>query len=160
MWETELVLKLKKDELFDQYIMLPHAELNRIVYKSVNSFVEKYKGDELSISICTSPLSSVIQDLFREVYRAHYQDELHKISRYLRRRYRRFVVLLIFSILSFVVCRQLQKIHPDETILSYLIGNISCFCLWEVGYTQFAARDAKEEKKRINRALNAEIKFQ
>ena len=63
--ETELVLKLEKSDLFDQYAILPHAELNSIVYKSVDNFVVKYLGDTLSLSICTPPLSSVIQDLFR-----------------------------------------------------------------------------------------------
>ena len=41
MNESELVLKLKKDELFDQYVLLPHSELNSIVFDSVDSFVEK-----------------------------------------------------------------------------------------------------------------------
>ena len=158
--ETELVLKLEKSDLFDQYAILPHAELNSIVYKSVDNFVVKYLGDTLSLSICTPPLSSVIQDLFREVYRAHYEDELQKIRRYLRRHYWRVAILLIISIFTFLMCSKMLKLIPDDTIFSYLAGNISVFCLWEVGYTQFATRDIIIEKKRVTRALNAEIDFQ
>ena len=158
--ETELVLKLKKEELFDQHVLLPHAELNKVVYKSVDSFVGKYKGDRLSISICTSPLNPVIQNLFREVYRAHYQDDQQRIARYLKRHYSRAIILLILSISAFILCNYLSRINPGETILSYLIGNVSVFCLWEVGYTQFATRDVVQEKKRIDRAFNATIEFE
>ena len=160
MHETDLVLKLKKEELFNQHILLPHAELNSIVYNNVDTFVEKYKGDGMSLSICTDSVNPIIQNLFREVYRSHYEDELNKINRYLKRHYGRAAVLLIVSIAAFVISRQLTKIYPSETIMSYLIGNISCFCLWEVGYTQFATRDVANEKKRVTRALNAEISFQ
>ena len=160
MHETELVLKLKKDDLFDPYIMLPHAELNKAVYSSVDSFVEKYEGDTLSISVCTDPVNHVVQNLFREVYCAHYEDELQKTARYLKRHYIRVIVLLVISVLCFLLCNHTVKFLPDETIFSYLIGNIGCFCLWEVGYTHFAARDAVHGKKRITRALNATIDFE
>ena len=158
--ETELVLKLKKEELFDQHVMLPHAELNKVVYESVNSFIGKYRGDGLSISIYTDSVSPVIQNLFREVYCAHYNDELQKITRFIRRHTTRGIILVIISILAFLISNQLAKGAPDETVLSYIIGNISVFCLWEVGYTQFATRDVVLEKRRITRALNATISFQ
>jgi len=160
MQETELVLKLKKEELFDQHIMLPHAELNKAVYESVNSFIGKYRGTELSIAICTDAVSPVIQDLFREVYRAHYDDELQKITRFIKRHKIRGIVLIFVSILAFLISSRLVYAIPEDTILSYLIGNISVFCLWEVGYTHFATRDVVAEKRRITRALNAEISFQ
>ncbi len=158
--ETELVLKLKKEELFDQHVMLPHAELNKIVYESVNAFVGKYRGGEMSISICTDPVSPVVENLFREVYCSHYNDELQKIIRFIRRHTTRGIILVIVSILAFLISNQLAKGAPEETVLSYIIGNISVFCLWEVGYTQFATRDIVMEKRRITRALNATISLQ
>lgn len=157
--ETELVLKLKKDELFDSYVLLPHSELNSIVYNCVDSFVEKYGGSELKLSIYTDPISPMVQDVFREVYHEHYVDELRKVNRYLKRHYYRVLVLLLVSVLTFVISSQLTRFNPDETIFSYVIANVSCFCLWEVGYTQFDTLDETDEKKRITRALNAAIEF-
>ena len=160
MQESELVLKLNKGELFDQHVLLPHAELNKLVYLNVNSFVEKYRGEEMTLSICTESVSPVIQNVFRETYHSHYQDEYQKVNRYIKRHRIRAVVLLIVSIAAFILSSQLEKILPGETIFTYVIGNISCFSLWEVGYTQFASRDTVLERKRISRALNAKIEFQ
>lgn len=157
--ETNLVLNLKKDELFDPHVLLPHAELNRIIYRSVNAFTEKYKGTEMTVTICSKPVNSMVQDVFREVYRAHYEDELRKLNRYLKRRFIRALALILVSVTAFLVSRSLTKRNPDETIFTYLAANISCFCLWEVGYTQFAARDVIQERKRVLRALNAKIEF-
>ena len=39
-------------------------------------------------------------------------------------------------------------------------GAQETFCLWEVGYTQFAIKDAMDERKRIERARDANIEFQ
>lgn len=160
MQETELVLKLTKEELFDPHVLLPHAELNDIVYRSVDTFVEKYKGTDMTLSICTGPVNTIIQDVFREVYRSHYKDELMKVNSQLKRRYIRVIALILISIIAFLLGRLLSKNSPNDTILSYIILNISGFCLWEIGYTQFATRDIVDMKKRIIRALNATIGFQ
>ncbi len=158
--ETELVLKLKKEELFDQRILLPHAEVNRVVYTSVDGFVEKYKGEGMTLSILTDPVSPAIQDVFREVYRAHYQDEYQRVARYLKRHLIRSVSLFLVCIGAFLLSRWISKAASGDTIFSYVVGNISCFCLWEIGYTHFAMRDVMNEKERINRAMNAVIEFQ
>ena len=157
--ETELVLKIKKTELFDPYILLPHAELNSIIYHSVDTFVDKYKGTGLTLSICTSPVIPQTQNVFREVYKSHYRDKLLKIDRHLRRYYIRMLLLILTSIIAFLASRLLAWFNPDETILSYIILNISGFCIWEVGYSQFTTRNMLDEKKRILRALNATIEF-
>ncbi len=158
--ESELVLKLKKGELFDPYVLLPHAELNSIVYHSVDLFVEKYRGTEMTLSICTDALNPQIQDVFREVYCSHYQDELQRVNRYLHRHYTRILCLIILCVLTFLGSRLLAHFNPEETLFSYVILNISAFCIWEVGYTQFAARNVLDERKRILRALHAAIEFQ
>ena len=160
MQETELVLKLKREELFDPHILLPHAELNSAVYRSVDTFVEKYKGTDMNLAIYTDPINPQIQNVFREVYRSHYNDELSKVNRYLHRHYIRVIVLFLVSIIAFLFSRLLASYNPDETILSYIILNISAFCLWEIGYTQFSARNIVDEKSRITRALGAKIDFQ
>ncbi len=157
--ETELVLRLKKEELFDQHVLLPHAELNEIVYSSVNNFVEKYLGTDLTLSIFSEPVNPVVQNTFREAYRAHYEDEDRKVTRYLKRRYLRGLVLLVFSLTAFIVSDRLGRSIPGYNVLLNVIANVGAFCLWEIGYTHFANRDALDEKKRIRRALNAKIEF-
>ena len=114
----------------------------------------------MTLTIFTGPLSTLMQDVFRETYRSHYEDEYQKVQRYLKRHYYRVVTLLLLSIFTFFVFSQLASLKPDETLVTYIIGNISCFCLWEVGYTQFATRDVIDEKKRILRARDAVIGFQ
>ena len=158
--ETELVLKLKKEELFDPHILLPHAELNSIVYKSVNTFVEKYKGKEMSLLVYSDPVNTLIQDSFREVYVSHYREELLKVNRYLMRHLVRTLALVAVGIIALVTGMSLTRRYSNETVLSYIILNISGFCLWEIGYTQFSIRNVVDEKKRITRALNARIEFQ
>ena len=158
--ETELVLKLRKDELFDQHVLLPHAELNRIVYESVNNFVEKYPGADMTLLICTGAVSPVIQNLFREVYRSHYQDELYKVNGFLKRDTIRVIVLIIVSLAAFLLSGRLSQLNPHETLISYIIANVSVFCLWEVGYTHTSTHNVMGERRRLIRALNATIQFQ
>ena len=158
--ETELVLKLKKNELFDPHVLLPHAELNSIVYQSVNTFVEKYKGHEMTLMIYSDPVNTLIQDSFREVYLSHYREELLKVNRYLMRHIIRSVALGVVGAIALVAGMTLTRRYSTETMLSYIILNISAFCLWEIGYTQFSTRNVVDEKRRIVRALNAKIEFQ
>ena len=158
--ETELVLKLKKEELFDPHVLLPHSELNSIVYERVNAFVEKYKGTEMTLLIYTDPVNVMIQDSFREVYVSHYREEIVKVNRYLKHYFNRSLALIVIGIVALLVGISLSNRYSTETVLSYIILNLSAFCLWETGYTQFSARTVMREKKRILRALNARIEFQ
>ena len=66
---------------------------------------------------------------------------------------KRMIALLLAALL-------LGMSLASDTILSYVILNISAFCLWEIGYTQFSTRNVVDEKKRIIRAMNAKIEFQ
>ena len=157
--ESELVLKLKIEELFDPYILLPHAELNKNVYNSVDIFVEKYKCDAMTVQIFTEPLNPLIQDTFREVYASHYKEELLKTDRYLKRHHNRALTMLAVSLTALMLGTLVTHFFPAESIISYILLNISAFCLWEVGYTHFSARSVKDERKRIMRALYAKIDF-
>ena len=157
--ETELVLKIKKEELFDPHVLLPHAELNAVVYNSVNIFVEKYKGDTMTLTIFSDPVNPLIQNTFREVYRAHYEDDKRKLERYLRRRVLRFVILFILSLSAYFLADHLGQMIPGYNVLLNVLVNAGSFCLWEVGYSQFATRDALDERRRVLRAMNAVIEF-
>ena len=160
LYETELVLKLNKEELFNPYIFMPHAELNSIVYNSVDTFVEKYKGDDMKLFIYAKSINPMTQDVFREVYREHYEDEYKKVNRLVNRYRYKAIILVIIAVVAFIISRRIAKMTGGETIFSYILSNVSCFCIWEIGYTQFTTRDLADERKRILRAMNAKIVFQ
>ena len=155
----ELVLKLDKRELFDTHVLLPHAELNEIVFNAVNQFVAKYRGERLKIVVYCGVVNQATQDTFREVYRVHYEDEYQKISRFLARRYIRVAMLLVISALAYYGSRLLNAHMTNNSFLLDVVANIGVFCLWEIGYTHFARADASEERRRILRARDAEIEF-
>ena len=140
-------------------MLLPHAELNTEVCNSVNTFVEKYKGGTLSLSIFSDPVNPLIQNTFKEVYRAHYDDEKRKLDRYLKRRLIRLIILLVLSISAFVIADRLGRGVPGYNVLLNILANAGSFCLWEVGYSDIATFDALDERKRVMRAMNAVIEF-
>ena len=158
--ERELVLRLKKDELLDRTVLLPHAEVNPAVYGAVERFVEKYSGKEMLLTIMTNDVSKPIQDIFIESYRSHYEDEYQKILRFLKRRYVRAACLLLISALAFWLSTALARNLSFPDYLLTILGQISVFCLWEIGYTHFTRSDAAAERDRILRARDAEIQFQ
>ena len=158
--DKELVLRLKKDELLDKHILLPHAEVNPIVYDAVNRFVEKSSSPEIALTIMTDDVSQPIQDIFAESYRSHYEDEYQKTVRFLKRRYVRAAFLLLASILAFWLSGLLTNVALAPVYIVTILGQISVFCLWEIGYTHFARSDAAAERDRIIRARDAEIQFQ
>ena len=158
--ERELVLRLKKDELLNKHILLPHAEVNPIVYEAVNHFVEKSESPTILLTVMTDDVSVPIQDIFTESYRSHYEDEYQKTVRFLKRRYIRAAFLLLASILAFWLSGLLTNISLAPVYIVTILGQISVFCLWEIGYTHFARSDAAAERDRIVRARDAEIQFQ
>jgi len=157
--EEELVLKLDKTEVLDSHIILPHAELNQVVYDAVNRFIERYKGNTLKITIISGPLSHDVQDVIRESYHAHYLDEYEKICRYLIRRYIRVVSLIIISLIAFSCGSYISNHFQNIQFIAGAATQLSIFCLWEIGYTHFDRSNASVQKKHILRALNADIQF-
>ena len=159
MDEQELVLHLRKDELLDSHILLPHAEVNALVYDAVNQFVEKYSGDTMQLTIMTEAVSEAVQHIFIESYRSHYEDEYRKVTRYLKRRYIRSIFLLLVSAAAFWGSSSLSGLIRLPVFLVTILAQISVFCIWEIGYTNFSRVDAKAERSRIVRARDAEIQF-
>lgn len=158
--EDELTIHLSKTELFDRVILLPHAELNAAVYHAVNQFTAKYTGNRLKLTIFCDPVSESLQNTFREVYAAHYRDEYRKVILYMRRRFMRVVMLIIAGLIAYFAVKYLSANTGESNFLIAAIANIGAFCLWEIGYTQFSWKDAEVERKRIVRAMEAEIEFQ
>ncbi len=159
MDENELVLRLKKDELLDSHVLLPHAEVNAAVYDAVNRFVEKYSGATMKLTIMSDDVSEQVQNVFAEAYRSHYEDEYVKVTRFIKRRIVRSICLLLVSAAAFWLSSFLSGLANSNTYLVVILSQISVFSLWEIGYTSFSRSDAKAEKNRIVRARDAEIEF-
>ena len=157
--QEELVLRLDSRELFDPHVLLPHAELSEIVYNSVNHFVGRYLGKKLTVSIFTDTGNEAVQSTFREVYWAHFEDEYQRLTRNLKRRYIRLLLLITVSLGAFWLWDLLAENASGHPIILTIMTNVGAFCLWETGYTQFARQDALAERQRIARARDAEIVF-
>ncbi|MBR0219146.1 MAG: hypothetical protein IJQ33_08095 [Clostridia bacterium] len=159
-YEEELTLHLTKEELFDRHVLLPHAELNDIVYKAVDQFTDRYSGDHMTLTIFSDAVSESMQHTFREVYLSHYEDEYRKVTLYLYRRYNRVILLLISSLIAYYAVTFLNTQMGHTSYLLNVISNIGVFCIWEIGNTHFTRQEATEERKKIIRARDAEIVFQ
>ena len=157
--EEELVLKLDKSEVLDPHTILPHAELNELVYTAVNRFIERYSGNTLKITIVSGTFSPDMQDVIRESYHAHYLDEYVKINKYLNARYIRVVSLIIISLIAFTCGSYISNHFRNVEFIAGAATQLSIFCLWEIGYTHFDRSNASVQKKHILRALNANIQF-
>ena len=160
MNEDELVLRLTKDELLDKHVLLPHAEVNPLVYDEVNRFVERYDGGKMTLTIMCDSVSPITQNVFKESYHSHYEDEYQKITRYLKRRYLRVVGLIGIIILAFGITYALMRFTNISDFNLNVISQIGVFCLWEIGYTHYDRVEASAEKSRIVRAKDADIQFQ
>lgn len=157
--ETQLTLNLKKEELFDSHIVLPHPEVNQVVYDAVDRFVERYSGESMAITIMSGDVNPSLQGVFREAYYSHYDDEYQKANRYLHRRYVRVVGLLLISAVTFFAGGYISGHLDGWSFIASLASQVSIFCLWEVGYTHFDRSAASEREKLILRARDAEITF-
>ena len=68
-------------------------------------------------------------------------------------------ILLLICVAAFWFSGFLSGRGNLPALVIMILGQISVFCAWEVGYTHFARSDAKAEKHRVVRARNAEIQF-
>ncbi len=155
-----MTLHLSKEELFDRHVLLPHAELNDVVYKAVDQFTDRYSGDRLTVTIFSDAISESMQHTFREVYLSHYEDEYRKVTLYMYRRYNRVILLLLFSVVAYYAADLWTELTGHTSYLLNVISNIGVFCIWEIGNTHFTRQEATEQRKKIIRARDAEIVFQ
>ncbi len=110
-------------------------------------------------TIFCDPVSESLQNTFREVYAAHYRDEYRRVILSLRRCFMRVVMLIIAGLIAYFAVKYLSANAGERNFLIAAIAIIGAFCLWEIGYTQFSWKDAEVERKRIVRAMEAEIEF-
>ena len=95
---SELVLKLKKDELFDPMVLLPHNEINAAVNEAVERFAESQDaGEDMLITIFINGTRSLVQDKLRESFIEHYEDEYRRLGRHIRSYLVKVLVLVLIS---------------------------------------------------------------
>ncbi len=158
-YEDELTLHFSKDELFDRHVILPHAEVNPLVYDAVNRFTERYGGDHMTLNIYCDAISETSQQFFREAFVSHYEDEYRRVTLYLYRWYLRVLLLAIISVVAYYLGGYLAERIEKMNFLMNAITNIGIYCLWEICNTDFKRRDTSVERKKIMRARDAEICF-
>ena len=158
-YEEELTLHFSRTELFDRHVILPHAEVNPLVYETVDRFTERYGGDRLTLVIYCNSISESSQQFFREAFVSHYEDEYRRVTLYLYRWYIRVIALTAISILAYYVGSYLSSGSENMNFLLYAISNIGIYCLWEICNTDFKRKDTVAERKKIIRARDAEIRF-
>ncbi len=161
--EEELMLHFAKNELFDHYVILPHSEVNPLVYETVDRFTDRYGGEKLTLTIYSGALSDSIsasaEQFFREAFVSHYEDEYRRATLELYRWYLRVILLALIGVVTYYVGVKLEAQFGNLPFLITAIVNVSVFCIWEICNTNFKRRDTIKERKRIKRAMEAEIHF-
>ena len=158
-YEEELTLHFEKDELFDHHVILPHSEVNPLVYKSVDRFVDRYGGERLTLNIYSGAISKSAEQFFRESFVSHYEDEFRRCTTNLYQCYLRAFILVLVSVLSYYAGLRLKTRMASLPFLSTAIANISLFCIWEIYHTYFKQKDFQGDRKKVQRAKDAEICF-
>lgn len=161
--EEELMLHFAKDELFDHHVILPHSEVNPLVYETVDRFTERYGGERLSVTIYSGSLSDSLSDsseqFFREAFVSHYEDEYRRATLELYHWYFRVLMLALIGIVTYYIGIRLEAQFGNLPFLITAIVNVSLFCIWEICNTNLQRRDTLKKRKRIKRAMDAEIRF-
>ena len=158
--EEDLTLHFAKDELFDHHVILPHSEVNPIVYETVDRFTDRYGGNRLTLTIYCGSISESSKQFFREAFVSHYEDEYRCLTLYLYHFYIRVVLLALIGVVTYYVGIKLeQTIVNSMPFLITAIANVSLFCIWEICNTDFKRRDTIKERNKIKRARDAEIRF-
>ena len=158
-YEEELTLHFTRNELFDRHVILPHAEVNPLVYEAVNRFTERYGGSHMQLTIYSDAISETSQQFFREAFVSHYEDEYRRVTLYLYLWHLRLVLLASLCVIAYYVGAYLSAKIDEMSFLAIAITNIVIYCLWEIFNTNFKRRDTSKERKRIIRARDADIRF-
>ena len=158
--QTELTLRMDKKQLFDAYIVAPHPAVSKEICKRVDRFIQREGLTEnMTLSIFTEPLQDATMEKLREAYYEHYDGEYVEISRYLQRRYRRALLLVIVSLAAITAWGLLARSLADSSIPLTLLCNFGTFCFWEVGYTHLDRVEAEKKRDQIRCARDARIEF-
>ena len=157
--ERELVMRIPKSDLFDQHVLMPHAEVSDFVYAAVDRFLEKYPCSSMKLTIHTDSNVESVQAIFREAFIAHYEDESRRLSRYLRLRFFRMILLILVSLGAYTFYVAVRRGLREHPFVLVAISNLSAFCLWQIGNTHFEGSDIQQQRRRARCARDAKITF-
>ena len=157
--EEDLTLHFAKDELFDHHVILPHSEVNPLVYETVDRFTSRYGGEHLNLTIYCGSISESSRQFFREAFVSHYEDEYRNATLYLWHWYTRIILLALIGVITYYVGVKLESVINSLPFTITAVANISLFCIWEICNTNFQRIDTVKERKKIKRARDAEIHF-
>lgn len=151
----ELVLKLKRNELFDPIVLSPHSEINSDIYNAVENFTTRTKNiSNLKITIFSPTIGKAIQEKFKELFFEHYKDEEDRIKIKIKAVSIKTIVLVLLALIILFVWFKLSN-----TILRELFGTLWAFNVWEASHTFIEALEAIHKKRRIISIKNAIIEF-
>lgn len=153
-----LSLRIDKTELFEPHVLVPHNELNEVVYHQVDRFLRKSVPKDLKLNIYSQPMHEALQERVREVYREHYTDEKEAMKRKLRYVYIRLGILLVVS-LTLLSYQFVMSREYGNNIILIVMGNFGAYFLWQIGDTWFDWLEKSRTMKQIETALKAEIVF-
>ena len=134
------------EDLFNPLFLGPHIEPNPDIISAIDTFVRTVTVSA-PLTICFhSPqvIAPVIQDTMIETLHMHYQDEMRHVEHFMESRFKRYIILIIFSI---TVLRMMTLLHytANQTIMWIVFSNFAAFSLWQVGSTYFERAQAFEE---------------
>lgn len=151
----ELVLKLKKDEFFNPFILAPHNEVDSKVYEAVNDYSRHLRRHEtFKITIFTNTAEMTLHEKFKELFFEHYDDECHRTRLLFRSRVIKTTVLIIVSLFILFLWYNLSS-----TVFRELCGTLWAFNLWEAAHTFIEAIEHLHAYQRIRNIKNAPIDF-
>ena len=69
------------------------------------------------------------------------------------------ILLALIGVVTYYVGIRLEAQFVSLPFLVTAIANVSLFCIWEICNTDFTRRDTIKKRKKIKRAMDAEICF-
>ena len=153
---TELVLKVSRDELFDPMILLPHNEINTRISDTVSRFTQNRKMQKpLNLTIITpEPVGEAIQEKFIEAFVEHYEDERIVAIRYVHLQILRLIIWGLISIVGFAVWSKLTG-----ELIQRILSNVWAFTFWQIGYTFIDGIQNVRTYRRMVKIRDAHIEF-
>lgn len=152
---SDLVLKIKKEDLFDSMVLAPHNEINDKIFQAVENYQQQLKGFEtFKLILFTDITSKPLKEKFKELFKEHYEDENKRANKKLRHAAYKTIFLVILSIAILFTWYKLQDI-----IIRDLFGTLWAFNLWEASHYFLETMTHLHKKRALSNIKNIEINF-
>ncbi|MBQ9008439.1 MAG: hypothetical protein IJ088_03805 [Clostridia bacterium] len=153
---------LKRSELFDPVVLMPHLEVNQKVTDAIDHLLRTSRTTApLRLNVhCGENVSESLQNTFSECLRMHYRDERDQVLRFLEGRYARMIGLLMVSIVALVIWTTTSPAEDaGEKVLWQILGNFAAFSLWQIGATHFERSEGYARLMQFTTAENLSVSF-